>query len=215
LLHSLSQTRNSLSQAKNRLSQTRSSVRKELRQIRRSLSEEQQAQTSKNIISQLYRLPLFQKAQHIASYQSFDGEVDISSLIEDESKTWFMPITSDACRSWERKRLIFQAEVKDAPFLINRYGIKEPLPNPKQELKPSMLDIVLLPLVGFDRLGNRLGMGKGYYDRTFGGNNCLWRRPLLIGLAHGEQECKSLVSQSWDIPLDMIVTGNETIDCRG
>lgn len=189
-------------------------LRKKLRQIRRSLSVEQQEQTSTRIISRLYRLPRFLKAQHVAYYQSFDGEVDMSSLTEDESKIWFLPITSDSCRSWERQRLIFQPDIEGAPYLTNQYGIKEPIPDSKLELKPSMLDIVLMPLVGFDRQGHRLGMGKGYYDRTFGRNNCAWRRPLLIGLAHAEQECESLKSQSWDIPLDLIVTGSETIDCR-
>lgn len=189
-------------------------LRKKLRRIRRALSEEQQDATRKRIVTRIYQLPFFQKARHVAYYQSFDGEVDVSLLGKDQSKIWYLPITSDHCRAWEPQRLLFQAEIKDGPYRRNQYGIQEPLYNPQWELKPSMLDIVLLPLVGFDRTGNRLGMGKGYYDRTFGGHNCCWRRPLLVGIAHAEQECKKLERQRWDVPLDIIVTASETIDCR-
>jgi len=214
LLRPVIQTEN-IQSVQTKASNAKRSLRKKLRRIRHTLSNEQQAQSSKNIIARLYRLPKFLKAQHLAYYRSFDGEVDLALLGKDESKTWFLPITSDTRRSWERQRLIFQPDLKEAPMLTNQYGIQEPLPDPKLELKPPMLDIVLMPLVGFDRLGNRLGMGNGYYDRTFGRRNCIWRRPLLIGIAHAEQECENLMSQPWDIPLDWIVTGSETIDCRG
>ncbi len=74
------------------------------------------------------------------------------------------------------------------------------------------LDIILLPLVGFDRYGNRLGMGGGFYDRTLARlNHCDMKRPLLIGLAHHCQEVEQLQTQSWDIPLDIIATDKELI----
>ena len=62
-----------------------------------------------------------------------------------------------------------------------------------------------MPLVGFDKTGNRLGMGKGYYDRTFAENSPFFRRPRLIGLAHSIQEA-TLIPNLWDVPLDAVFT---------
>ncbi len=88
----------------------------------------------------------------------------------------------------------------------NIYGIKEPSAcNP--EIKPEDIDIALVPLVAFDSQGNRLGMGGGFYDRTFAYKRTSPRsRPRLIGLAHSNQEALSIDSESWDIPLEAIMT---------
>jgi 5-formyltetrahydrofolate cyclo-ligase len=64
-----------------------------------------------------------------------------------------------------------------------------------------------MPLVGFDKAGNRLGMGGGFYDRSFAfkqkRHSC---QPKLIGLAHSIQQVDNLSVQGWDIPVDNIVT---------
>jgi 5-formyltetrahydrofolate cyclo-ligase len=77
------------------------------------------------------------------------------------------------------------------------------------------LDIILLPLVGFDRSGNRIGMGGGYYDRTLAfvaaGNR---PAPTLVGLAHSSQEVSSVSTQKWDIPVNQIITDREIICAR-
>jgi 5-formyltetrahydrofolate cyclo-ligase len=67
---------------------------------------------------------------------------------------------------------------------------------------------LLLPLVGFDETGNRLGMGGGYYDRTLSylRQRKHWRRPRLVGIAHECQKVDALAPSPWDVPLDMIVT---------
>tara|TARA_B110000908_G_scaffold113635_1_gene133335 strand:+ start:1081 stop:1407 length:327 start_codon:yes stop_codon:yes gene_type:complete len=94
----------------------------------------------------------------------------------------------------------------------NRLGILEPRNNGRQ-LIAQQFDAVLVPLLGFDRQGHRLGMGGGFYDRAFafkhqGGYR---KRPLLIGIAHHFQEAESLTTQSWDVPLDAIITDRELI----
>jgi 5-formyltetrahydrofolate cyclo-ligase len=67
---------------------------------------------------------------------------------------------------------------------------------------------VLAPLVAFDRSGNRLGMGGGYYDRSFAylRHRVHWRRPRLIGYAYGFQEVQALERAHWDVPLSGVVT---------
>lgn len=204
-------------------SQIKNALRKTLRLRRKLISLDQQEETSKRIIQQLYQFSFFKKAQHVALYWPFQGEVDVTNLIGDLSeethnktakktpkKRWYLPLVSDAHRPWERQRLIFQPKIAGDPGIVNQYGIEEPTPDKKQEFNPYMLDIVLMPLLGFDRKGNRLGMGKGYYDRTFGR---AWRKPKLIGLAHADQECEGLIQEDWDVSLDLIVTENEWIDC--
>lgn len=95
----------------------------------------------------------------------------------------------------------------------NQYGISEPDIPISHQLKPIELDIVLMPLVAFDLNGNRLGMGGGFYDRSF---SFLMRRksnkkPRLIGVAYDFQEIETLDSDSWDVPLDAVVTESRLI----
>ncbi len=73
------------------------------------------------------------------------------------------------------------------------------------------LDLLLLPLVGFDADGHRLGMGGGFYDRTLAAlrpPRC-GQRPRLVGIAHDCQRLIQIVPRPWDIPLDAVVT-----ECR-
>lgn len=77
------------------------------------------------------------------------------------------------------------------------------------------MDIILLPLTGFDARGNRLGMGGGFYDRTLAfRQRAGQRRPLLVGIAHACQEVPLIPSASWDIPLDRIVTDRQASRIR-
>ena len=89
----------------------------------------------------------------------------------------------------------------------NRWGILEPRLQARRRVPARTLDVVLVPLVGFDAQGNRLGMGKGFYDRTFSFRAAARRqRPLLVGLAHECQRVESLERQAWDIRMDRIVS---------
>jgi 5-formyltetrahydrofolate cyclo-ligase len=86
------------------------------------------------------------------------------------------------------------------------FGISEPVAgNPRQA---RALDVVFLPLVGFDRRGNRIGMGRGFYDRYFAHRARMrrWRRPLLVGIAYDEQCVPALRPAAHDVPLDALVT---------
>jgi len=89
----------------------------------------------------------------------------------------------------------------------NRFGIAEPRLKPGNIADPWTLDIIFLPLVAFDREGNRLGMGGGYYDRTLASlRQRTRRRPRLIGLAYSSQEVPSLTPSPWDVGMDAVVT---------
>lgn len=96
---------------------------------------------------------------------------------------------------------------------INRFGIAEP---EGRELESArLLDVVFLPLVGFDRQGVRLGMGGGYYDRAFGFRRlrAFWHAPLLVGIGYASQEVELIVPTEHDVPLDLVITERGVIHC--
>ena len=94
----------------------------------------------------------------------------------------------------------------------NRFSIPEPVEPARRRIRPLFLDLVLFPLVAFDGRGNRLGMGAGYYDRTFEAvrRRRAWPGPKRIGVAYEMQRVDSLAAADWDIPLDAIVTDRAT-----
>ena len=97
----------------------------------------------------------------------------------------------------------------------NRYGIPEPRCDAAALLSATQIDLVLVPLLGFDRRGNRLGAGAGYYDRSFAFLRATTRpaQPLLVGIGYHFQELPELAPQSWDVPLDFVATDRELIAC--
>ncbi len=91
----------------------------------------------------------------------------------------------------------------------NCFGILEPVFQKKQLKTAKQIDLILAPLVGFDELGNRIGMGGGFYDRALAHLKSAKNRPLkpkFIGIAHELQNVQKLKSYAWDITLDAIVT---------
>ena len=90
---------------------------------------------------------------------------------------------------------------------INRYRLPEPDVSDDEMLVPEELDLVLAPLVVFDAQRNRIGMGGGYYDRSFAfRKDPANMKPTLIGVAHELQKVDQLIPESWDVQLDMVVT---------
>ncbi len=186
------------------------SRRKNLRARRRNLSPNCQAVAASNVARILSEQPIFQKSHHIAAYFARDGEVDLQVLIKQKAnrhKQWFMPVLKV-----NKKSLGFSRYDKNSCLYLNQYGILEPINPANQILEAVDLDLILLPLVGFDRQGNRLGMGGGYYDRALA--NCSLKSdhgPTLLGIAHSCQECQHIDVKPWDIRLHMVITGSEVI----
>lgn len=190
----------------------RRTLRRALRAKRRALSITQQRQASERLLRQLVHHPLFRRSRHIAFYLANDGEIDPHALLrkaQQLGKHCYLPVVA----GWPRLRMRFQRLVPDQRWTTNRFGIREPLSNHRLQVEPWRLDLVLMPLVGFDQTGNRLGMGGGFYDRAFAyrRRRQQWARPTLFGLAHACQEVSLLPTAAWDIPLDGIVTDQQII----
>jgi len=178
-----------------------------MRLRRRALTPREQRQAAERLARHLTTLPDFVRSRHIALYWPNDGEVDPRPLAQrawQAGKECYLPVL----HPFEGRLLWFARWRPDTPLHPNRFGIPEPDPMGEPRWRAPYLNLVLLPLVAFDRAGGRLGMGGGFYDRTFafknGGPGTIG--PSLVGLAHACQEVPQLVRDSWDIPLNAVVT---------
>ena len=186
---------------------TRPQLRRHLREQRRALSPQAQRLAARGLYRQLVHSALFRRARHIALYLPNDGEIDPRLLLraaQQRGKATYLPVLSP----WPRSKMVFQRVRAGQPLRKNRFGIHEPQRNLKQQRKVWTLDLVLMPLVGFDRHGARLGMGGGFYDRSLAYLKMRkkWHKPTLLGLAHGCQQVERLATASWDVPLQGTVT---------
>jgi 5-formyltetrahydrofolate cyclo-ligase len=148
---------------------------------------------------------LILNSHRIAAYLATDGEMDPYPLIEclwSLGKTIYLPVLTP----FARDRLWFARYEPDARLITNRYGIPEP--QQRELIKPGLLDLVLAPLVAFDHAGHRIGMGGGFYDRSFAFllERRLWRKPALLGIAYAFQRQPEITPDSWDVPLVAIAT---------
>ncbi|MES3039855.1 MAG: 5-formyltetrahydrofolate cyclo-ligase [Pseudomonadota bacterium] len=188
--------------------QHRKSLRRTLRQRRRALNHRQQRQAAHQLSRALQALPHVQQARHLGAYVATDGEIDPSVFLawaQQRGKTVWLPVVCDD-HPLHPPGLRFVAAPKPKQrggWRRNHYGIREP--RARLQVTPTKLDLLLLPLVGFDRQGNRLGMGGGYYDRLLLKLEKSPCRPHCVGLAHRCQYVPQLTSAAWDKPVDRVI----------
>jgi len=187
------------------MSQT-SILRRELKQKRSRLSPAEQRKASKSVIKHLSSYLRFRRSKHIASYWPNTGEIDLRNIRLKSDQTLYLPALQEQLRPWCGRGLLFVAETNS--FRKNRFGIPEPTGKPG--VNAAKLDCLLIPLVGFDRAGNRIGMGGGYYDRALA-KLSVYRPTFKLGVAYSFQEIDGISPQPWDIPLDGVVTEKELL----
>ena len=155
-------------------------------------------------------LPIAAAATRIAAYRAVRGEVVADAVVQwawNAGRRIYLPVTVPP------RQMTFARWRHGDQFAKSRFGIDEPLPAARR-VAASRLDVVLVPLVAFDRQGNRLGHGAGYYDATFSFRRRARRtRPVLVGLAHAFQEVAHIDAREWDVPLDLVVTEHQVFDC--
>jgi 5-formyltetrahydrofolate cyclo-ligase len=186
---------------------SRDELRRTLRARRRALTGNERTLAQARLTRAIRSLNVYRVAKHVAVYFAVDGEVDLAELIAATIRrgvSIYAPQLAD-------DRLMFRALGASTALTTNRYGIPEP--SDGAPIDARSLDLVLTPLVGFDRSGARLGMGKGYYDRTFEflKSRRTWLRPKLLGVGFAFQEIPKLDIARWDIGLWGIVTDVDTI----
>lgn len=180
-------------------------IRNSIREQRRSLNVSEQKSASQSLHKRLTQHPLFLRSQYIAIYWPNDGEINPIPVLETAwkmGKHCYLPALAPL-----NKKLIFSRYKKGQALATNKYGIPEPLTSNSSQIPAWALDLVITPLVAFDQKGNRIGMGGGYYDRTFcfkvKSPTC---KPALVGVGHQFQRIDKIPQRRWDVPLDLAVT---------
>ena len=134
---------------------------------------------------------------------AIQGELDPLPIIQTSlrlGKKAFLPIVDSSTH-----KLKFAPYQPNMPMVKNQYGIWEPESTPKDLISIHTLDLVFVPLVAFDKYGNRLGMGKGYYDRAFQ-NLKDNKKPTRVGLAYHFQKIQAVPTSKQDVKMHAVVT---------
>jgi 5-formyltetrahydrofolate cyclo-ligase len=189
----------------------RSSLRAALRALRRSIPSYERKRAALRIARNTDRELHLRPGWRIAAYSATAEELDASPLIALAERR--------GCRVYlpqiERRRLgrKMRFVASGGRHRVNRFGIPEPAG--PEFLSARSLDVVFLPLVGFDRYGARLGAGAGYYDRAFAFRRwrTAWHAPLLVGIGFALQELARIAPAAHDVPLDLVITEREVIRC--
>jgi len=182
--------------------QAQIALRNDARAARAALSSDERAKASEKIADTVIRSAWFRRSKFIACYLSTQEEVDTWQLIDRAlrmKKRIFAPVieknfTMQFCELSSKSKLIF-----------NQYGLPEPQDG--EIIEPRALDVVITPIVAFDDDGNRIGMGGGYFDRTFSflRHRKLLFHPKLIGIAFSCQRVEKIAPNPWDIRVFRVI----------
>ena len=167
----------------------RRELRADLVQRRRQLKPAERVAAAQGLRHSLEQLPEFLTDKHVAGYWATGGELPLNMAIAplaERGQTFYLPIVT---KSGGKRRLTFAPWTTGEDVESNDMGIPEPKAS-EHIVEASKLDLVLVPLLGFDRKGNRLGFGGGYYDRSFEFLHGQQRpaQPLLVGVGYHFQE---------------------------
>lgn len=190
----------------------RRALRRDLRARRAVLSARERIEAAAGLAQQLAALPETLTDESIAGYWASGGELSLHLMLPRllaRGARYHLPIVP------ERTGALSFAQWRTGDDVVpNRFGIPEPAPTAPR-IAPDALELVFVPLIAFDRRGHRLGMGAGYYDRTFAflATGERPREPLLVGIAYAFQELERIEHEPHDVRLDFIATERELIDC--
>ena len=185
----------------------RQQLRRALQKQRQNLSPQEHAIKSAQIAEKLFNAEFFRNSLQVACYFSLQDEVSTHLILQGilaENKHCYLPRLT----SIENKQMEFVRYYEDDPLKPNQYGILEPCKDLVEVVKVDQLDLVLAPLVAFDSLGNRLGMGAGYYDRALANKK---QKPFYCGLAYAFQQVEQLANEAWDVSLQAVVTEKQVL----
>lgn len=178
----------------------------------KELSEAEIQSKSRRILDKILYLPVLTKVRVIGTYYSIGNEVNTTELLElllDRGYKLALPVIPPLPEP--ALRTMYFRTVRSLQNLPpGRLGIPEPRDG--RPVAPEEIDLLIVPGVAFDRRGRRLGRGAGYYDRFL---PLLRPETIKVGPAFSEQIVPEVPVEKHDVPLDLIVTENEIIDCRG
>jgi len=182
-------------------------LRKEGKKIRENLPKSELLEKSDRIKKRLYKMKEFRKAPTILFYVSYDNEVYTHDMIKESlstEKNVIVPITD------KENHCLILSKIKAWEDLERgAYSILEPNKNCVNKVSLDKIDLILVPGVVFDKSGNRIGHGVGYYDSLLKDS----KNACHIGLAFEVQIVDSIPAEEHDMKVDKIVTENRVINC--
>ena len=181
-------------------------LRQKLRAARLALPPELRTQYATQMLRHAADAPDWQGVTRIGSYCALRGEADpapLNAWLTACGKEIYLPVTQAA------QQLRF-ARWTGQSLRPGAFGIHEPELG-EQHLAAVELGLLIMPLLGFDRFGTRLGAGAGYYDRALAG--CPAGSPQLLGLAYSFQQMDKLPVDAWDVPLGKVLTELGIVVC--
>jgi len=179
-------------------------VRTQVRAARAAIGAAEQERAAVEVARRVAELAEFAAARRIGAYLAVGGELDPSRVVDRAralAREVFLPVVVAA-----NEPLRFAPFGADAELVAGRFGIRVPQAPPAALVAGADLDLVLVPLVAFDDGCHRVGMGGGFYDRTFALRTGAGRRPFLVGLAHDLQRVDRIDAAPHDVRLDLVVT---------
>ena len=182
----------------------KAALRKQMRSQRRSFSAAEHRRRSMLAAKAVAGLPMFRAGKRVALYLPFDRETDTSALVAAARRRGvriFVPVIVD------RRHARIRFYPLDRRTRSGVFGISVPS-RLTRAVPPRWLDLIVIPLVGVDAQGRRLGMGGGFYDRAleFRRRRGRWPGPRLVGLAFDCQRTESRFAENWDVSLDALAT---------
>ena len=176
---------------------TQAEIRSKMLKERAKLSESEVYLKSQIIQSKVLALLQIKDKTTFFVYNAFKNEVDTLKIINElksQNKTVCFPLI--------KGEVMYAAKPLSNDFILDKYGIK----TPKEYELVNSVEVAIIPLIACDNLKNRIGFGKGYYDRFLNDKNI-----LKIGICYDFQVVENFIVNEWDIPLDIIITENQTI----
>ena len=152
-----------------------------------------------NLIFKLIRKHFHKKKIIIAGYYPSNYEVNILNFLEEASKKKFkivLPVIKSS------NKMSFKSWIFKEPLYVSKFGILEPN-NSGKEIIP---DLIMVPLVAFDRKLNRIGYGKGYYDRSLQKISKIKKKTITLGIAYSFQKCANIPTNKYDFKLNYVFT---------
>ena len=185
----------------------RAQLRQELRAQRRAIPAQQRISAAETLADRLLALAFAPERGYVGGYWAMDGEIALHrwQLQLPERAIYCLPVLHDD------NLLRFAPWRPGDALTTNRFGIPEPDVEPAATLAPEAMSLVVMPLVGFDATGQRLGMGGGWYDRSFAFRNTAMPPPWLVGVGFDAQQVEQLLTESWDVRPDAICTESRTL----
>ncbi len=187
-------------------SETRKELRAKLREARREWPEAQRESAEKRVAQRLVEFTSLLQPGFVCTYSATDAELDLSQATDElRSSGWriFLPVIG------ADREMKFAEWVASEQLKPNKFSILQPAA-PTELLTAAQMDLVLVPCVGLDLAGNRLGFGAGFYDRALEDQGSKHNHgstgPILIGCVFELQIVEQLLAEQWDIPMDYVLT---------